>query len=137
IFGDSKPGRTLHRSGVIPFTLENTPPHLVSAILGYEWGIGVRSGCFCAHPYVMSLLGIDKRRQQRVRYNLLHRRRDVVPGMVRVSFGLYNTYEEIDRLIEALKAIAHGEHGAYEVDPATGFYTQVGVTEDLSRYFKI
>lgn len=137
IFGDSRPGHTLHRSGVIPFTLQNTPPHLVSAILGYEWGIGVRSGCFCAHPYVMSLLGIDKRGQQRVRFNLLHRRRDAVPGMVRVSFGLYNTRDEIDWLIEALKAISRGEHGEYTVDQTTGFYTPVGVHEDYSAYFKI
>ncbi|HSD55905.1 MAG TPA: aminotransferase class V-fold PLP-dependent enzyme [Candidatus Saccharimonadales bacterium] len=137
IFGDSRPDNTWHRSGVIPFTLQDKSPHLVSAILGYEWGIGVRSGCFCAHPYVMSLLGIDKRGQQRIRYNLLHRRRDAVPGMVRVSFGLYNTHEEIDQLIKALKAITYGEYGNYDVDSVTGFYTPVGVTEDFSRYFKI
>lgn len=137
IFGDSRPENTLHRSGVIPFTLQNTPPHLVSAILGYEWGIGVRSGCFCAHPYVMSLLSIDKRGQQRIRYNLLHRRHDAVPGMVRVSFGLYNTQDEIDRLIEALATIADGKYGKYEVDPATGSYVPVDSTDDFSRYFKI
>ena len=92
---------------------------------------------FCAHPYVMSLLGIEKRGQQRLRYNLLHRRRDTMLGMVRVSFGLYNTREEIDRLIEAINAIACGEYGKYRVDFATGFYAPAGVAEDLSRYFKI
>jgi cysteine desulfurase / selenocysteine lyase len=137
LYGDTSPSRAATRSGVIPFTVQNTPPHLVSAILGYEWGIGVRSGCFCAHPYVMSLLGIDKRGQQHIRYRLLHHRRDTVPGMVRVSFGLYNTHEEIDRLIEALKAIASGQYDKYVVDPATGLYTPVDVAEDFSRYFKI
>jgi len=137
IFGESRPDHTLYRSGVIPFTLQDVPPHLVSAILGYEWGIGVRSGCFCAHPYVMSLLGIDARGQQRIRYNLLHHRRDAVPGMVRVSFGLYNARDEIDRLVEALMAIAGGEYGNYAVDSSTGFYSPAACTDDFSRYFKI
>lgn len=137
IYGDTNPARAATRSGVIPFTLQQTPPHLVSAILGYEWGIGVRSGCFCAHPYVMSLLGITTRGQQRIRYNLLHGRRDAVPGMVRMSFGLYNTRDEVDRLIEALTAISRGDHGNYTVDPMTGVYTPVDNPDDLSGYFSI
>lgn len=138
IYGDTNPSRTATRSGVIPFTLQNTPPHLVSAILGYEWGIGVRSGCFCAHPYVMTLLGIDKQGQQRIRYNLLHHRRDAISGMVRISFGLYNTPEEIDRLAEALKDIINGKHDTYKLNPTTGLYIPTNKTnEDFSGYFKI
>lgn len=137
IFGDPRPEHVPHRLGVIPFMLPSVPSHLVSAILGCEWGIGVRSGCFCAHPYVMSLLGIDRRGQQRIRYNLLHRRRDAAPGMVRISFGLYNTQGEIDRLIDALNAIAKGQYGKYDVDSATGFYSPHSITEDLSKYFKL
>ena len=34
---------------------------LVAAILGYEGGIGVRNGCFCAQPYVVRLLGVSSR----------------------------------------------------------------------------
>lgn len=137
VYGDSNPGRAHHRSGVIPFTLQNVPSHLVAASLGFEWGIGVRSGCFCAHPYVMSLLGIDNRGQQRIRYNLLHRRRDLVPGMVRLSFGLYNTTAEIDVLIEALTAIAKGQHANYVVDSRTGQYTPVDMKETFSNYFAL
>lgn len=137
IFGDSRPGNVSHRSGVIPFTVQGVPPHLVSAILGCEWGIGVRSGCFCAHPYVMSLLGIDRAGQDRIRHNMLHRRRDLSPGMVRVSFGLYNTEQEIDVLIEALHAITRGEYNEYSVDQTTGFYAPTGNHEDYSHYFKI
>ncbi|MBC7478580.1 MAG: aminotransferase class V-fold PLP-dependent enzyme, partial [Pseudorhodobacter sp.] len=37
--------------GVIPFTLASQPHGLVAAALSAEYGIGVRSGCFCAHPY--------------------------------------------------------------------------------------
>ena len=45
--------------GVVPFTIDGVPHGLVAAILGYEHGIGVRAGCFCAHPYVAHLLGLD------------------------------------------------------------------------------
>lgn len=137
LYGDPLPARAAARSGVIPFTLKNKPPHLVSAILGYEWGIGVRSGCFCAHPYVMDLLGIGRQGQQRMRYNLLHRNRRAIPGMVRVSFGLYNTHQEIDRLIEALQAITRGDHGTYNVNVATGFYSPADIADGSSAYFKI
>src|SRR5690606_6760062 len=51
------------RSGVIPFNISGYSPQLVAAVLGYEWGIGVRAGCFCAQPYVMQLLGLDRAAQ--------------------------------------------------------------------------
>ncbi len=34
--------------GVIPFTVEGIDHALIAAVLGYEHGVGVRSGCFCA-----------------------------------------------------------------------------------------
>ncbi|HEY8998772.1 MAG TPA: aminotransferase class V-fold PLP-dependent enzyme [Candidatus Saccharimonadales bacterium] len=120
IYGDQNPQNSASRSGVIPFTVSGVPSQLVAACLGFEWGIGVRSGCFCAQPFVMSLLGLD---QNHVRSRILHHRRDLVGGLVRVSFGLYNTLEEVDVLIEALAAIANGQHAAYIVDRSTGLYT--------------
>ena len=137
------PGLTLYgpgpqhgdRAAVIPFTVEGVPPQLVAAILGYEWAIGVRAGCFCAQPYVLDLLGIDRAGQHRMRYDILHRRRDRMPGMVRLSFGVYNTIDEIDQLIEALVAIARGKHASYQVDRATGMYTPEGWQDTFSRSF--
>jgi len=120
IYGDTEPQNTAARSGVIPFTLTGVPSHLVAATLGYEWGIGVRSGCFCAQPYVMSLLGLNP---NQVRNHILHNRRDLVDGLVRISFGFYNTNEEVDKLIQALAALNQGEHATYVVDQPTGLYT--------------
>ena len=137
LYGNAKLLRTQNRSGVIPFTLQGVPHQQVAAILGYEWGIGVRSGCFCAHPYVTTLLGVKQSEQRRVRDYILHGRRDLMPGMVRISFGLYNTHKEIDRLINALEAIARGEHSEYKVDSATGGYSPIGITEDFSKYFML
>ncbi|HSX16931.1 MAG TPA: aminotransferase class V-fold PLP-dependent enzyme [Patescibacteria group bacterium] len=123
LYGDSNPARASSRSGVIPFTLKDIPAQLVAAVLGYEWGVGVRSGCFCAHPYVMSLLGMSHADAQHVRYNILHRRRDLVPGMVRVSFGMYNSPADVDVLVEALRAIVNGRYTPYQVDKATGVFS--------------
>lgn len=134
LYGNKDPQAALARSGVIPYTLQGVPSHLVAACLGYEWGIGVRSGCFCAQPYVMSLLGLD---QHRVRSSILHNRRDTVPGLVRISFGLYNTRADIDTLVTAITAIADGRHGQYAVDGRTGFYMPVGGVEDFTRSFTI
>ena len=135
------PGLTLYgspaatgRSAVIPFTLEGMPSHLVAACLGFEWGIGVRSGCFCAQPYVMSLLGLDP---GRVRSSILHNRRDTVSGLVRVSFGMYNTLTEVDILAEALTAIAQGQRVEYDVDPRTGSYTPADTHDDFSSSFTL
>jgi selenocysteine lyase/cysteine desulfurase len=137
IYGDKDPSRAHFRSSVIPFTMQDMPSHLVASILGFEWGIGVRSGCFCAHPYMMNLLKIDKQEQLRIRQEILHSKRDAVPGMVRISFGLYNNRKEIDRLILALRAIAHKKFGKYKLDVITGFYTPVDNNEDYSEIFKI
>lgn len=85
----------------------------------------------------MSLLGVDRAQAGRIRYHALHKRRDLLPGMVRVSIGLYNTQKEIDQLVKALKAIARGQHGSYEVDETTGFYTPVNLNQNLLSFFNI
>lgn len=134
IYGDPDPQSAASRSSVIPFTLEGIPAQLVAACLGFEWGIGVRSGCFCAQPYVISLLGLDP---YRVRSSILHHRRDTISGLVRVSFGLYNTPAEIDTLVQALTAIAQHRHADYTVDASTGSYSPSGLQEDFSDRFAL
>jgi selenocysteine lyase/cysteine desulfurase len=58
LYGESNWRRVEEGVGVIPFNLTGIPHGLVAAILGCEGGIGVRNGCFCAHPYVVHLLGL-------------------------------------------------------------------------------
>ena len=55
----SRAGRAASRLGVIPLQMDGIPHFLLAAILSYEFGIGVRNGCFCAHPYMLHLLGVD------------------------------------------------------------------------------
>jgi len=121
LFGDPDPRRAAERLGVIPFSLHGRSHFEVAAILGHEHGIGVRSGCFCAHPYVLHLLGLNREQAAESRRRILEGDRREMPGMVRASFGLYNTLQEVDALVEALLAISRGEvRGQYTQNAQTG-----------------
>lgn len=101
-----------NRIGVIAFNLEHLPHGLVTAVLNDYFGIAVRNECFCAQPFVRQLLGISDERG--VAPQSCADRCDVPsadkPGMVRVSLGLYNTPEDIDRVAEALRHLS--EHAS-------------------------
>jgi selenocysteine lyase/cysteine desulfurase len=84
--------------GVIPFNIYGIHHSELAAHLAFNGGIDVRSGCFCAQPYVQKLLDISS--DEVVKYSSLSQ--DKRPGMVRVSFGLYNTEAEIDHLYDVL-----------------------------------
>ena len=136
IYGDQDPRRAADRLGVIPFQIEGYSHFLVSAILGYEFGIGVRSGCFCAHPYILHLLGLSPEQAQVVRRRILSGDRSDMPGMVRISFGLYNTKEDVNTLIDALQHILEGNYqGTYIQNTLTGEYTPSNWNPDFSQYF--
>ena len=136
IFGETDPARAHEKVGVIPFTLEGTSHFLTAAILGYEGGIGVRSGCFCAHPYVVHLLHLDDNESRRWRDQLLSGDKSEMPGMVRASFGCYNNTDDIDRLVEVLHKIArHDYRGEYVLDRASGEYRPQDFQEPLEEYF--
>ena len=67
LYGESDPGESGDRVGVIPFNVGSMHHALVAAILGHEAGIGVRSGCFCAQSYVGRLLCLTEPEQERWR----------------------------------------------------------------------
>lgn len=136
IYGDTDPKNASQRLGVIPMELAGISHFKVSAILGYEFGIGVRSGCFCAHPYILHLLGLNELEAEQVRSRMLAGDRSQMPGMVRASFGLYNSLEDIEAFIDAMKSIAHGGYrGSYKQDISTGEYKPTGWNPDFSIYF--
>ena len=70
-----------NHSAVISFNIKGVHPHDVASILD-NYGVCVRSGNHCAQP-LMRHLGID--------------------STCRASFYLYNTKEDVDKLVEALK----------------------------------
>ena len=110
------------------FVVENTPHPLVAARLSAEYGIGVRHGCFCAHPYLVRLLGLSTEETLRYRNDIVAGDRRNIPGAVRASASIATTDAEVDRFLDAVATIASGTPGpvGYEQDPATGDFHPVG-----------
>lgn len=136
IYGDPDPANALNRLGVIPFQLTNHSHFLVSAVLGHEFGIGVRSGCFCAHPYILNLLGLSDTEARQVREHMINGDKSEMPGLIRVSFGLYNEIEEVDVLVEALRNISQNAYqGTYIQEKGSGEYHLAGWEPRFDKYF--
>jgi cysteine desulfurase/selenocysteine lyase len=76
-------GEARHKASVLSFVLDGIHPHDIGTILDQE-GIAVRTGHHCAQP-VMDRFG--------------------VPATARASLALYNTREEIDRLVSGLHTV--------------------------------
>ena len=74
-------GEGLDKTAVISFNIGDTHPYDLGSILN-QMGIAVRTGHHCAQP-IMDFYEI--------------------PGTVRASFSFYNTFEEIDIMVTALK----------------------------------
>ena len=76
-------GTTKQKTAVISFLIDGVHPYDVGVLLD-KMGIAVRTGHHCTQP-IMDFYKI--------------------PGTVRASFAVYNTKEEIDSFIEALKKV--------------------------------
>ncbi|OYQ87180.1 aminotransferase [Wohlfahrtiimonas chitiniclastica] len=76
-------GTAPNKVGVISFVVKGVHPHDIGTMLDH-FGVAVRVGHHCAQPIM---------------------RRFGVPATARMSFGMYNTKEEVDQLIDGLKKI--------------------------------
>ncbi|EAR22220.1 cysteine desulfurase [Nitrococcus mobilis] len=73
-------GTAAAKAGVISFVLGRVHPHDIGTVLDLE-GVAIRAGHHCAQP-VMQRYGIA--------------------ATARASFGVYNTYDDVDALVRAL-----------------------------------
>lgn len=110
IYGETDT-RKVPRAGVIAFNLRHLPHGLVAAALSDYFNIAVRNDCFCAQPYVKEQLRGGPPVESACTSDntgscdVVHR-----PGMVRASFGVFTTHEDIAALDEALQWIsAHAD----------------------------
>jgi cysteine desulfurase/selenocysteine lyase len=91
LYGPTDPAQ---RGGVVSFNLAEVHPHDVGQVLD-SYGVAIRAGHHCTQPLMRSL---------------------GVSGTARASFYVYNTPEEVDVMVEALKAtremFANPEHSA-------------------------
>jgi len=73
-------GRAKNKGGIISFNMKGAHPHDIATVLDRR-GVAVRAGTHCAQP-LLSRFGVT--------------------ATCRASFAVYNTFEEIDKLTEAL-----------------------------------
>lgn len=76
-------GDNSHKVSVVSFIINGTHPQDVGILLDNK-GIAVRTGHHCVEPLM---------------------NRFCIPGTIRASFALYNTIEEIDRMVDALQKV--------------------------------
>ncbi len=119
------PGQENDTLPVATFTVEGVSHALVAARLSAEDGIGVRHGCFCAHPYLMRLLGLTEDEVATYRDEVRRGDRSRMPGAVRASAGINTTEADVARLLAAVARVAGGERSsvAYVQDPRTGDFS--------------
>ncbi|MBV8195780.1 MAG: aminotransferase class V-fold PLP-dependent enzyme [Candidatus Dormibacteraeota bacterium] len=114
-------GVDVDRLGVCTFTLDGMDHALTAAALSAEHAVGVRHGCFCAHPYITHLLGMSLTDAHVIGERLRRGEHHSIPGAVRASFGIGTTVEHIDRLVDALTTLCErGPALRYQEDLATG-----------------
>ena len=94
-----------YKGGVIAFTVKDTMAAPVAEALAAQ-GIGIRSGCHCAHLLVKRVLHIHPALEQFQGVILTLFPKLSLPGVDRVSFGLETTSEDVSVLLAALAEIA-------------------------------
>ncbi len=103
VYGETDVERAA-RVGVVSFNIRGLDHGLVAAALSDYHNVAVRHGCFCAHPYVRELLtpmlwnlDVDGLSNAEAEVYLAKKR-----GMVRSSFGLYSTPEDLEALLRGV-----------------------------------
>jgi len=96
------------RTGAVSVNIRGMHHSLTAAILNDYHNIAVRNACFCAHPYVREMISDDLTEQMgdTLSNDELEALAELHRGMVRASFGIYNTKDDVDLLAAALKDIA-------------------------------
>ena len=92
---------TENRLGIVVFNLEDVHHEEVGRILAQK-GISVRTGCFCAQPYAKRLLKVSDEKEK---YHILHPD-EIKEGMVRVSLGLYNSLDEVNKFLNIIEYLS-------------------------------
>jgi selenocysteine lyase/cysteine desulfurase len=104
--------RFAQKGGVIAFDLGNILTNRIARALAERHGIGVRWGCHCAHLAVKNMLHIPRPVSEFLQRGVVTVAPGLsLPGVVRVSFGIENTEEDVDALIAALAQIASEKPG--------------------------
>lgn len=87
------------RLGILVFTINGMKYYEVGEKLSEIKAIGVRQGGFCSHPYTRRVLGIPNNQLQE------YINKNGIPGLVRVSLGIYNSKKEANIFLETVELL--------------------------------
>lgn len=87
------------RLGILVFTIDGMKYYEVGEKLSEIKAIGVRQGGFCSHPYTRRVLGISNNQLQE------YINKNGIPGLVRVSLGIYNSKKEANIFLETVELL--------------------------------
>jgi len=111
VYGETDTAKC-RRAGAISVNIRGMHHALTAAILNDYFNIAVRNACFCAHPYVREMIADDLGEQMDGLTNEeLEALAEMHRGMVRASFGIYNTERDVDALADALRQICADKDG--------------------------
>jgi selenocysteine lyase/cysteine desulfurase len=123
VFGIDNPDskRFSQKGGIVSFSMRKVPHNLAAKELAEQGGIGVRYGCFCSHLLVKHILKIHPLRAFAANmglYLLPELTSVILPGLIRVSFGIENEKSDVTRLLEVLKKMAGSKRSILHRIPA-------------------
>jgi selenocysteine lyase/cysteine desulfurase len=130
IYGDADVGRC-ERAGAISFNIRGIHHALTGVVLNDYFNIAIRNECFCAHPYVREMITEALAEED---FELTNKELEALAelqrGMVRASFGVYTTHDDIDALADAVRNIS-AKRGYYE-----NHYKQLDCGDFVHKTFK-
>ncbi|GAB6167759.1 aminotransferase class V-fold PLP-dependent enzyme [Clostridium carnis] len=99
LYGDCE--KINDRLGIVVFNIDGIYNAEVAEVLAKFRAIAVRQGAFCAHPYIKRLLKLSDEEASKHLINPNFK----MPGMVRASFGVYNSLDEVDIFLNTIEWI--------------------------------
>jgi len=136
VYGIKDPESPLfaHKLGVIVFGLKGMVSIRVANELALRGGIGVRFGCHCAHIIVKHLLQVSPslERFQRLIQTVFPKLR--LPGLVRISLGIENCEEDVDRLLLVLSEIASPKEGSTTMQNQSDILSRKEVKQQMGDF---
>ncbi len=110
VFGviDPNSSNFSNRGSIISFSLKTIPHNLAAKELAEYGGIGIRNGCFCAHMLIQQILKVQQIRilgSEMTSIIMPGKTRMLLPGLLRVSFGIENDERDVDILLKTIDTI--------------------------------
>lgn len=138
ILGPRDPSLPQDRLGVISFVMESVDYPLIAAVFSNEYAIATRTGRFCAQPYLMRLFHLSPERIHNLRDEMSRGDNRHAPGATRISFGFYNSREDIDAAVDALWNMHRGKlRGQYRHNVKNAEYCPVGSSTQPEGWFDL